>query len=257
MKAAAVKTRFNIRKVLLRITTCCTIFLRLAARQPVYDHAVNRIPTIVFVVITALACTALVYFLRVGWPHLAAGAKAVASTGFLATAVSAGALRHRFGRALFAGLVLSFFGDLFLVGTTRTAFLLGLGSFLLAHVAYIIAFTLYGLNKKWLAIAAVPVLIVAALVVNWLSPELPGDLVRPVYAYIAVISLMVMAAFGSKGAGASTLVVVGAIMFFMSDLSVAAQRILQSDFPTIIWGLPLYYAGQICLALSTSQSSSQ
>jgi uncharacterized membrane protein YhhN len=223
----------------------------------VYDHIVNHTPTIVFVVVTALACAALVYFLRVGWPGLAAGAKAIASSGFLATAISAGALQHRFGRVLFAGLVLSFFGDLFLVGTTRTAFLFGLSSFLLAHLAYIVAFTIFGLNRKWLAIAALPVLIVAVWVVKWLTPELPGELVLPVYAYISVISVMVITAFGSKGAGASTLLVVGAMMFFVSDLSVASQRILQSDFPTIIWGLPLYYAGQVCLALSTSQSSSQ
>ena len=222
-----------------------------------YDRGVNRTLTIVFVVVTALACAALLYFLRVGWPQLAAGAKAVASSGFLATAISAGALRHRFGRVLFGGLVLSFMGDMFLVGTTRTAFMFGLCSFLLAHLAYIGAFIIHGLSRKWLTVAALPVVMVAALVVRWLSPELPGELVLPVYAYIAVISLMVIAAFGSKGAGASTLLVVGAMMFFVSDLSVAAQRILQSDFPTIVWGLPLYYAGQVCLALSTSQSSSQ
>ena len=51
-------------------------------------------------------------------------------------------------------------------------------------------------------------------------------------------------------------VVAGAVMFFLSDLSVAALRLVQTDFPTYVWGLPLYYAGQVCLALSTSQSRS-
>ena len=217
----------------------------------------NRTSTIVFVVITALASTALVYFLRVEWLLLATGAKLIASSGFLATAISVGALQHRFGQVLFAGLVLSFCGDMLLIGTSQRAFLFGLGSFLLAHLAYIGAFTIHGLNRKWAAIAAVPVLAAAALVTLWLSPGLPTELVLPVHAYTAVISLMVIAAFGSKGAGASTLIVAGALMFFASDLSVAAQRILQSDIPTIIWGLPLYYAGQLCLALSASQSSSQ
>jgi len=211
---------------------------------------VNRTSTIVFVIITALACTALVYFLRVEWLVLATGTKMIASAGFLATALSVGALHHRYGRVLFAGLVLSFFGDLFLVGTSRLAFLLGLGSFLLAHLAYIGAFTVYGLNRKWVAMAALPVLVAAAFVTMWLSPGLPTELALPVHTYTAVISLMVIAAFGSKGAGASTLVVAGALMFFVSDMSVAAQRILQSEIPTIIWGLPLYYSGQLCLALS-------
>lgn len=217
----------------------------------------NRTSTIVFVVITALAATALVYFLRVEWLLLAAAAKLIASTGFLATAISVGALQHRFGRILFVGLVLSFCGDLFLIETSRRAFLFGLSSFLLAHLAYIVAFTTYGLNRKWAATAALPVLIIAACVTLWMLPRVPAELIFPVHAYTGVISLMVIAAFGSKGAGASTLVVAGALMFFVSDLSVAAQRILHVDFPTFVWGLPLYYAGQLCLALSTSHSSSQ
>jgi len=197
---------------------------------------------------------ALVYFLRIGWLQMAAVAKLIASSGFLATAISVGALRHRFGQALFAGLALSFCGDMFLIGTTQIRFLLGLGSFLLAHLAYIIAFSIYGLNRKWTAFATVPVLLCAVVVTMWLSPSVPAELVIPVRAYIVVISLMVVAAFGSKGAGASKLVVLGALMFFVSDLSVAAQRILQIGFPTFIWGMPLYFAGQICLALSAEHS---
>jgi len=218
---------------------------------------VKRTSTVVFVILTALACTALVYFLRVEWPLLATSAKLIASTGVLATALSVGALRHRFGRVLFVGLALSFCGDLFLTGTSQRAFLFGLGSFLLAHLAYVGAFTVYGINRRWAVIAAIPVLAGAAIVTMWMLPSLPTELIMPVHAYTGVISLMVIAAFGSKGAGASTLVVAGALMFFVSDLSVAAQRILQSDIPTIIWGLPLYYAAQLCLALSASHSSSQ
>lgn len=200
---------------------------------------------------------ALVYFLRVDWPLLAAGAKVIASTGFLATAISVGALTHRFGQAIFAGLALSFFGDLFLIGISERAFLLGLGSFLLAHIAYIVAFTIYGYDRKWAFVAAIPVIAITVIVAIWLAPHIPPDLVIPVRVYTIVISLMVIAAFGSKGAGASTLVVAGALMFFVSDLSVAATRLVATSFPTIVWGLPLYYGGQLCLAVSSSQHSSQ
>lgn len=206
---------------------------------------------------TALAVMALVYFLRLGSSPLAAGAKVIASIGFLATAISVGALRHRYGRILFIGLVLSFAGDMMLIGVSRDRFLLGLGSFLLAHLAYITAFTTLGISRRWALFSAIPVLLAAAATTLWLTPYLDANLIMPVHAYVGVISLMVIAAFACKGAGASTLVVAGALMFFVSDLSVAAQRIVAVDFPTIIWGLPLYYAGQICLALSTSQSSSQ
>jgi len=200
---------------------------------------------------------ALVFLLRIDSLSLAAGAKVVASAGYLATATSVGALQHRYGRIIFIGLLLSFAGDMMLMGVSQGRFLLGLGSFLLAHLAYITAFTTLGLNRKWALVSALPVLLSAAAVTLWLTPYLAPHLIMPVHAYIGVISLMVLAAFASKGAGASTLIVAGALLFFVSDLSVAAQRIVGVDFPTFIWGLPLYYAGQICLALSASQSSSQ
>jgi uncharacterized membrane protein YhhN len=218
---------------------------------------VNRIATIVLVIFTALACMVLVYSQRMGWLQTAAAAKLIASIGYLATAISAGCLRQRVGQIVFAGLALSFFGDMFLIGQSQRNFLLGLTSFLLAHIAYITAFVTAGLNRKWALRAAMPVVAIAALVLAWISPNVAPYLATPVYIYTAVISLMVIAAFGARGAGASKLIVAGALMFFVSDLSVAAQRILQSDFPTIIWGLPLYYAGQLCLALGAAQWSTQ
>jgi len=222
-----------------------------------YHRAVKRPLTIILVASTALAVMSLVYFLRVEWFLLAAWAKVIASTGFLATAISVGALQHRYGRILFLGLLLSFAGDMMLISASQARFLLGLGSFLLAHLAYISAFATLGLSRKWALISALPVLLSAAVATLWLTPYLAPHLILPVHAYVGVISLMVIAAFASKGAGASTLVVVGAVLFFVSDLSVAAQRIVVVDFPTLIFGLPMYYAGQLCLALSSSQSSSQ
>lgn len=198
---------------------------------------------------------ALVYFLRVEWPLLAAGAKIIASTGFLATAISVGGLNHRFGQAIFAGLLLSFLGDLFLIGTSERAFLFGLGSFLLAHIAYIVAFVTYGYDRKWVIAAAIPITAITVITAIWLAPSIPADLLIPVRVYSVVIGLMVIAAFGSRGAGASGLVVAGALMFFVSDLSVAATRLVHVSFPTIIWGLPLYYAGQLCLAVSARKPS--
>ncbi len=217
----------------------------------------HRPASIVFVVLTAIAVVALVWFLRMEWTQAAAVAKFAASSGFLATALSVGALRHGFGRIIFAGLVLSMFGDMFLVGQTQRFFLLGLGSFLLAHIAYITAFVLFGQERKWTFVSAVPVLVVAVMVSAWLSPHVSAELAMPVRLYTAVISLMVVTAIGARGAGASKLIVAGALMFFVSDLSVAMMRIVQTDFPTFVWGLPLYYAGQLCLALGASHSLSQ
>ena len=217
----------------------------------------QRPATIVFVIVTAIACMALVYFQRTGWLQLAAFAKVFASSGFLLTAISAGALTGLVGRIVFTGLILSMVGDMALIGPSRTHFLVGLAAFLLAHVAYITAFVSYGQDRRWALSSAVPVVIIAVAVLLWLMPVAASGLEMPVRIYTAVISLMVITAFGARGAGASSLIIAGAVMFFVSDLSVASLRVLGTDFPTYIWGLPLYYAGQVCIALGASQSSSQ
>ena len=207
--------------------------------------------------LTALACITLVWCLRMGWTEAAAAAKFVASSGFLATALSAGALQHGFGRIIFAGLLLSMAGDMLLVGQGQRYFLLGLASFLLAHIAYTTAFILHGQHRRHALLAAFPIVVVAVAVLAWLQPHLESPLELPVQVYVAAISLMVITAFGARGAGAPRLVVIGALLFFVSDLAVAMHRIVAPDFPAYLWGLPLYYSGQLCLALGASHSSSQ
>jgi len=208
------------------------------------------------VVLVAIGCAALVALLFLGQDLAAAVAKLVASTGFLALAISVGALHTGYGRIISLGLVFSWFGDILLIGKTPTFFLAGLAAFLLAHAAYITAFIVKGINAKWALSAAIPIALLAMIVSVWLTPHLSTTLVLPVRIYTALISLMVIAAFGTRGHGASNLILAGALLFFMSDLSVAALRLVQTEFPTYVWGLPLYYAGQVCLAVSASQSRS-
>ena len=64
-------------------------------------------------------------------------------------------------------------------------------------------------------------------------------------------------AFGTRGDGATPLIVVGACFFYLSDLSVAALRFTEPPFPTYVLGLPLYYAAQVCLAFSIAASSNR
>jgi len=208
--------------------------------------------TLAFAYLCGAGCVVLVAGLVLDYSFLAAVAKLVASTAFIATAVSAGAVASRYGSIVLAGLVLSWFGDAFLIGSARHWFLSGLVSFLLAHVAYVTAFVTLGVERRWTLAASVPVMIIAILVLMWLAPNVPDGLVWPVRIYTAVISLMVITAFGTLGAGASVLIVSGACLFYISDLSVAAMRFTEPLFPTYVLGLPLYYAGQLCFAFSVA-----
>jgi uncharacterized membrane protein YhhN len=73
--------------------------------------------------------------------------------------------------------------------------------------------------------------------------------------YILVISGMVagagslMAADELKLSG-RWLVFVGALNFYLSDVFVARQRFLKTEFVNRLIGLPLYYSGQFLLAFS-------
>lgn len=214
------------------------------------------IPARPLIGLTGIACIALVALLHAGLYVPAAVAKLFASSAFIALAIRSGALSSAYGRLILGGLALSWCGDMLLIGRSQSAFLAGLVAFLLAHVAYIAAFVRHGYGRRWVLFAAVPLTVIAIGVFVWLEPYTPPDLVIPVKAYIAAISVMVIFAVGTRGRGGSLLIVAGAVMFFLSDLSVAALRLVQTGYPTYIAGLPLYYAGQVCLALSSSQSRS-
>lgn len=203
-------------------------------------------------VITAIACASLVACQLAQLPVAAAISKLLASSGFVAVAVCAGAFGSRYGKILFAGLLLAACGDLFLLGVSQGLFLTGLTSFLLAHVLYIIAFLSWGNNHRWSLLAAFPILIVSLGTLSWLSPQVPSTLLTPVQLYTLVISLMVVAAFGATGAGGPALLALGAVMFYLSDLSVASGRFVATEFPNYVWGLPAYYSGQVLLARSVA-----
>jgi uncharacterized membrane protein YhhN len=205
--------------------------------------------------LAAIGCLALVVSNLADASTMAIPSKLLASTAFLATAVVAGAFNSRYGKLVFVGLVLSWLGDTFLLGTTDRMFLFGLASFLLAHLAYVIAFATRGINIKWALATFIPITLVSLAAMIWLSPWISAEMLIPVRVYSFVISLMVIAAFGAKGNGATTLIPLGALLFYCSDLSVAVNQFMQPAFPHYVWGLPFYYTGQIMLALSTASVS--
>ena len=207
-------------------------------------------------VITGTACLVLVGMLYFDLYQPAFAAKFIASTSFIVLAIKAGAMESTYGRLVLLGLGFSWCGDMLLTGQSQLAFLAGLCAFLLGHVAYVSAFIRHGYRRAWVFATAVPVLAIAVAVLAWLAPHTPPDLQLPVRAYVAVISLMVIFAYGTRGRDGSILIVAGATLFFLSDLSVAALRLVQTEYPTYVLGLPFYYAGQVCLALSVSHSRS-
>lgn len=206
-------------------------------------------------VYTALTAAGLVVLLvgERGNVTLRNVAKPIASAGFVGVALSAGALDTHYGTWIFFGLMLGAAGDVLLLGASQAAFLSGLVAFLLGHVLYVIAFLTLGLDAGASFIAGSVALVAAAIVFVWLRRHLPAAMIGPVVGYIVVISAMVVTAIAAVAAGAGILILVGASLFYLSDLAVARDRFVSPGFFNRVWGLPLYYAGQLLIAWSVAE----
>ena len=173
--------------------------------------------------------------------------KMAASTGFVAIALSVGGVGNAYGRIVLVALVFSWVGDLLLTFTSRPAFVGGLVTFLLGHVAYSVAFGVLGVNAAIATAAAIAMSIVGFLVWRWLGPH-AEDMTSPVVAYIVVITVMVGMAFAAFGAGATVIIPIGAVLFYASDIAVARNQFVAPGVVNRMWGLPLYYLAQVLLA---------
>jgi uncharacterized membrane protein YhhN len=104
-----------------------------------------------WILLTAAALAGLLVAESRGSPWGIYVCKPLASLGFLGAAVAAGAPGSLYGRTVLAALVLSWIGDVLLMSARSAVFLAGLGSFLLAHVAFGGAFLLRGEAWLWTA----------------------------------------------------------------------------------------------------------
>ncbi|MBN2361049.1 MAG: lysoplasmalogenase [Deltaproteobacteria bacterium] len=200
---------------------------------------------------TALATVATLYCryreLRVG----IYATKMLASTGFVATALASGAAATRPGQMMLVAFACCWLGDLLLIPRPRRYFWLGVGVFLLGHVAFAVSFVDRGIDTRWL-LASLLVLIPALNgAVVWLNPHLAGRTRAATLAYLVAISAMAAMAIGATGASGRWQLGAGALLFAASDVLVARQRFVEPSFGNRLIGLPLYYAGQLLLALAS------
>ena len=160
-------------------------------------------------------------------------------------ALAAGATETAYGRWVLAALLLCAAGDVLLIPRGRpSTFLAGALSFLAGHVLFVVAFLVRGVDPRLCVLAGVLAALAAVLAIRWLRPNLSGSMRIVVYAYVGVISTMVVAAVGTAGAP----IVLGALLFYLSDLAVARDRFIARSFWNGAWGLPLYYGAQVLLA---------
>ena len=151
-----------------------------------------------------------------------------------------------------AGLWLSLAGDVFLMWPQ--GFLPGLVSFLLAHLAYIAAFTReLRLGARWPPFALYAA--VAAVLLARLWPGVPAALQWPVLAYVACLATMAaqagtvwLAARGTPGEGAGHRAALGGLLFMTSDALLAFNK-FDAPLPLAsLWILATYWTAQGLIA---------
>ncbi len=216
----------------------------------------------VLTVSCALLCGALVACEIRGWARGRQLSKLSASLCFVLLPLAGNAFAdrlddHGYATLMMAGLILGAIGDAALLAHGSTGFLIGLGSFLLGHIAYAVGFSRClhsaSVSSSTMMMWAIPVG-AGAIALRWLWRHL-GNMRIPVIAYVSVITAMMLAAIAVFHDGARTatfryLVGIGATLFFISDLAVARDKFVAPGWRNKAWGLPAYYAGQLLLAWS-------
>jgi uncharacterized membrane protein YhhN len=142
---------------------------------------------------------------------------------------------------LLAALALSLLGDVFLM-LPVDVFIAGLGSFLLAHVAYVIAFQApLAARLAWLA---APVAVAVPVLPRLLRAVPDRSLRIAVAAYFVVIALMVASAIASG----SVVAALGAALFLVSDTLIGWNRFVHPTAWAPLAIIVTYHLGQLGLA---------
>lgn len=153
-----------------------------------------------------------------------------------------------------AAIVASLAGDVFLMlpetaMDPEPAFVAGLGSFLVAHLLYVIGMIILGVSGGALAVGAAVALVVIATVGRRVvigAKATDRRLFAPVMAYVAVIAVMIATSFGTG----IVVGIVGALLFGLSDSVIGWTRFLR-DFPrSRVLVMVTYHLGQVGLVLA-------
>jgi len=131
------------------------------------------------------------------------------------------------------GLFFSFLGDVFLLGKGELFFILGLASFLIAHLFYItmVVKLLVKTTFKEVVSVSIPYVLIFMLLLNLLYEHL-GGMKIPVIIYASVISVLgtvSLLLFVQKKTDAYLLLVMGVFIFIVSDSVLAINMFYQKE----------------------------
>ena len=144
---------------------------------------------------------------------------------------------------LYIPLFFSLLGDVFLMYSGQNFFMLGLGSFLLGHIAYIF---LFKKQFQFNLFKSLPLSVATFLYFMVLKKGIPNELFIPVAVYCSVITLMaIFAVCRITNAKSYQIVLLGAILFVISNSLIAYNKFYETlKYSTVLvmstYGLAQY-----------------
>ncbi|BDU16139.1 lysoplasmalogenase [Lysobacter auxotrophicus] len=215
----------------------------------------TRTPVALAVVVAATALLAIVgaYCPAMPWLHWVFKPLTTLLIAWSVWRLPSDAPRYR--TWLLVGLALSTAGDVFLM-LPVDAFVAGLASFLLAHLAYLLALR----QRERFFAAAWPFVLyalVAGAVLAQLWPGLPGELRVPVIVYVIVLAAMAAqasAVWWRRRDGAALCGAWGGALFVLSDALLAWDRFVAPFAAASFAVLTSYWLAQRGLARSVPRT---
>ncbi len=163
-----------------------------------------------------------------------------------------------FARFILVGLLCSIAGDTFLMFNKEHFFLFGLGSFLLVHLSYITAFSIYPLFRNGFLhkypMSSFPLLLFLLLMSWYLWRDLPNVFKVPVLAYSSILTLMALSSLNMARRVTKRVAMIlflGAVLFVFSDSMIAIEKFKTTNLPATFMRFSImftYLAGQFLLA---------
>jgi uncharacterized membrane protein YhhN len=159
----------------------------------------------------------------------------------------------RFHRFILAGFVFSWAGDILLelAQNNESFFMLGLIGFLLAQVMYLAAFISTPGPNAVFGYLLIPIVLYGFALVFFLYPDL-GEMKIPVIVYAVVILSMLAGAVNrleKVKRQSFFLVLTGAILFVLSDSTIAVNKFSYPFEGARVVIMTLYITGQYLIAL--------
>lgn len=134
--------------------------------------------------------------------------------------------KGRLNKTMIIALIFSISGDFWLMFAGTQYFLLGLGSFLITHLCYILVFAKLGTPKTIKLASFIPFGLLFVMMLTYLWPSLT-DFKIPVMVYATTIIIMGFMAYSLKQSIPKTAwnyIFVGSLLFIVSDSLIALGK---------------------------------